>query len=59
VLGPLFEGRFRQVMGVSGGDPLVFLQRPLSLMLIVLIVGSIAALLWSERKADKAAAAKS
>jgi hypothetical protein len=38
---------------------LVFLQRPLSLMLIVLIVGSIAALLWSERKADKAAAAKS
>jgi hypothetical protein len=27
--------------------------------LIVLIVGSIAALLWSERKADKAAAAKS
>jgi putative tricarboxylic transport membrane protein len=59
VLGPLFEGRFRQVMGVQGGDPLVFFQRPLSLMLIVLIVGSIAALLWSERKADKAAAAKS
>jgi putative tricarboxylic transport membrane protein len=59
VLGPLFEGRFRQVMGVSGGDPLVFFQRPLSLMMIVVIVGSIAALLWSERKADMAAATKS
>ncbi len=30
VLGPIIEARFRQAMGGSGGDPMIFLERPIS-----------------------------
>jgi TctA family transporter len=34
VLGPLLEENFRRAMLLSGGDPLVFLQRPISAVLL-------------------------
>lgn len=46
VLGPIFETRMRQAIGANGGDLSVFVERPISLTLLVimvlLIVGSIA-----------------
>jgi putative tricarboxylic transport membrane protein len=53
VLGPLFDSRFRQVMGVSAGSPAVYFERPISLLLIFIILGSVVALLWSDRKLMK------
>ena len=41
VLGPVFLTRFRQAMGVAEGDLLVFIERPISLTLFMLIVLSI------------------
>jgi TctA family transporter len=34
VLGPLLEENFRRAMLLSGGDPAVFLQRPISAALL-------------------------
>jgi putative tricarboxylic transport membrane protein len=34
VLGPLLEENFRRAMLLSGGDPLVFVQRPISATLL-------------------------
>jgi putative tricarboxylic transport membrane protein len=38
VLGPLLEENFRRSMSISNGDLFVFLERPISLALIILIV---------------------
>jgi putative tricarboxylic transport membrane protein len=38
VLGQLFEISFRQALTISSGDPLIFINRPISLFLIVLSV---------------------
>jgi TctA family transporter len=35
VLGPLMEENLRRAMRISGGDPMIFLQRPISLGLLV------------------------
>ena len=39
VLGPLMEENFRRAMYISRGDPLVFLERPISAFLLLLVVG--------------------
>jgi TctA family transporter len=39
VLGPMMEENFRRTMLISGGDPLILLQRPVSLTLVVLTIG--------------------
>ena len=49
ILGPMFEHQLRRAMLISGGDPLIFFQRPLSvfllgLALLVLVVVSLPAL---------------
>ncbi|MCA0400346.1 MAG: tripartite tricarboxylate transporter permease [Proteobacteria bacterium] len=36
ILGPLAEMNFRQAMTISQGDPMIFIQKPLSLFLLVL-----------------------
>jgi len=36
ILGPMFEENFRRAMAIGHGDPLVFLQRPISLTFILL-----------------------
>jgi putative tricarboxylic transport membrane protein len=35
VLGPLMEENLRRAMRISGGDPMIFLQRPISLGLLI------------------------
>jgi putative tricarboxylic transport membrane protein len=59
VLGPVFLTRFRQAMGVANGDMSIFLSRPISLTLLLLIVASMGFYLWSllrKRGRDEAAA---
>jgi len=38
VLGPIFEARFRQAVGASGGDISIFFTRPISLGLIIIMI---------------------
>uniref|UniRef100_UPI003100F9E0 tripartite tricarboxylate transporter permease n=1 Tax=Neorhizobium sp. EC2-8 TaxID=3129230 RepID=UPI003100F9E0 len=38
ILGPMLEEHFRSAMLLSGGDPLVFVQRPISAVLLVVAV---------------------
>jgi TctA family transporter len=44
VLGPMLEENFRRALSVSGGDPMIFLQRPISASLLaicaVLLIGA-------------------
>ncbi|MGB1237600.1 MAG: tripartite tricarboxylate transporter permease [Pseudomonadales bacterium] len=47
VLGPVFLSRFKQAMGVSGGDLSIFIDRPISLTLLAIIVISIVVYLAS------------
>lgn len=48
VLGPLFLTRTQQALGVAGGDLTIFLQRPISLTLVSMIVLSIGIFAWSQ-----------
>lgn len=50
VLGPVFLTRFRQAMGVSNGDASIFLTRPISLTLLLMIVASIGLYIWALTK---------
>ena len=50
VLGPVFLTRFRQAMGVSNGDASIFLTRPISLTLLLMIVASIGIFVWSRAR---------
>ena len=36
ILGPMFEANFRRAMAIAHGDPLIFFQRPISLIFILL-----------------------
>lgn len=47
VLGPVFITRFQQAIGVAGGDLSIFVSRPISLILLSLIVLSLAVFFWS------------
>jgi TctA family transporter len=38
VLGPMMEENFRRAMYISRGDPLVFVERPISAVLLALAV---------------------
>jgi TctA family transporter len=39
VLGPMMEENFRRAMLISSGDPMIFVTRPISLVLVVLTAG--------------------
>jgi len=41
VLGPLLEEHLRRAMIISRGDPMIFIQRPISATLLVLAVGAV------------------
>jgi TctA family transporter len=59
VLGPLMEEQLRRTMLLSRGDPMVFLQRPISATLIVMTVGIVLIALYStERNRRHARAAR-
>jgi putative tricarboxylic transport membrane protein len=47
ILGPLAEQEFRRALQISQGDPLIFLQKPLSLtLLLVAAVAVLGPLAW-------------
>lgn len=54
VLGPVFLTRFRQAMGVADGDLSIFISRPISLTLLLMIFASIGIYFWSLTKSAKA-----
>ncbi|MEM7031436.1 MAG: tripartite tricarboxylate transporter permease [Chloroflexota bacterium] len=53
VLGPIFEARFRQALGGAGGDLSIFFTRPISLGLIILMIVTITAVIFTQRQQDK------
>ena len=55
VLGPIFEARFRQALGGAGGDLSIFFTRPISLGLIILMVVTIAAVIFTQRRQAESA----
>lgn len=48
VLGPVFFTRFRQAMGISEGDLMVFIDRPISLALFSITVVSLIVFIYSK-----------
>jgi putative tricarboxylic transport membrane protein len=56
VLGPMLEENFRRAMLLSGGDPLVFVQRPISAVLLAVAVILLATLIFPaiRRKREEA-----
>ncbi len=50
VLGPVFLTRFRQALGVADGDLSIFVSRPISLTLLLMILLSIAVYLWGRSR---------
>ncbi len=50
VLGPLMEEQLRRTMLLSRGDPMVFLERPISATLIAITVGILAFALYSAER---------
>jgi putative tricarboxylic transport membrane protein len=54
ILGPMAEQEFRRAMTISNGDPMIFLQKPLSLALLVLAaIAVLSPIIWrlTRRKA--------
>ena len=54
VLGPLFEKRLLQSLSLSNGDPLIFLERPISATLFAMAMLAITVFLYAKIKASKA-----
>ena len=46
VLGPVFLTRLKQSMGISNGDMTMFITRPISLVLLCMIVLSVTVFIW-------------
>lgn len=53
VLGPVFLNRFRQALGVGNGDLAIFVDRPVSMVLLSLIVLSISLFLFGQWQAGR------
>jgi putative tricarboxylic transport membrane protein len=52
VLAPLMESSLRQSLMLSLGSPLIFLQRPISAVLLALVLGSLAMPFFRRRKVE-------
>jgi putative tricarboxylic transport membrane protein len=50
VLAPLMESSLRQSLMLSLGSPMIFLQRPISAVLLVLVLGSLAMPIFRRNK---------
>lgn len=53
VLSHMFENALRQSMVMSGGDPSIFLTRPMSLVLLVLVVLALSASAFERRRSGR------
>lgn len=47
VLAPMLEGRFKQSLSISGGDPTIFLTRPLAATFLAFAIIAVAVFAWS------------
>ncbi|MEE8439920.1 MAG: tripartite tricarboxylate transporter permease [Micropepsaceae bacterium] len=55
ILGPLAEQEFRRAMTISQGDPMIFIERPLSLALLVIAaLAVLGPVIWRHMKKNKA-----
>lgn len=50
ILGPMAEVYLRQGLKISGGDPLIFVTRPIALLFLILTVATIAWTAWRRRR---------
>lgn len=58
VLGPMLEENFRRTMLLSGGDPLVFIQRPISAILLAIAAALLVVLIFPAIRAKREEALK-
>jgi putative tricarboxylic transport membrane protein len=58
VLGPMLEENFRRAMLLSGGDPLVFIQRPISAILLAIATALLVVLIFPAIRAKREEALK-
>ncbi len=56
LLGPLLEDGVRRAMIMSGGSPMIFVERPISLVFVLLAALTLAAMIWRGVKNRKQAA---
>jgi len=50
ILGPLAEAQFRNAISIGEGSAMVFLQRPMSLTLLAVIVAVLVVPRWLQRR---------
>ena len=53
VLGSMFEGEFRRAVKLGGGSPMIFLQRPVALIIILLAIAIIISSAVKSRRGRK------
>ena len=53
VLGPMLEENFRRTMLLSGGDPMVFIQRPISAALLAIAAALLVVLIFPAIRAKR------
>jgi Uncharacterized protein conserved in bacteria len=46
LLGPLLEDGVRRAMIMSGGSPMIFVERPISLVFVALATATVAGIVW-------------
>ncbi len=54
VLGPMIESAMKQSLIMAGGDPVIFLSRPVSLTFVILTAAVVVAIILRQRKAASA-----
>jgi putative tricarboxylic transport membrane protein len=53
VMGPIVEGRFRQALGTANGDLSVFIERPISMAMVIGMIALIVLATWAHFKSSK------
>ena len=54
VLGPMLEGRMKQALSISSGDPTIFLTRPIAATFLALSITAVVVFSWSHMRHPKA-----
>lgn len=54
VLGPMLEGRMKQALSISSGDPTIFLTRPIAATFLALSITAVVVFSWSHIRHPKA-----
>jgi TctA family transporter len=56
ILGPLMEENLRRALVISRGDPMIFLERPISLTLLLMTIGVVGLIIFPQFQRTRAAA---